>query len=78
MNPASEAERHGRRGKAFPISAANSTCRGHRRESGRCRRGYSVEMSPADVATIQRLPHRTIESTRPTPGTLSPVFTVQT
>lgn len=44
----------------------------------RDRRGYSVEMSPVVVATIQRLPHRTIDSMRPTPGTLSPCFTVQT
>src|SRR6476660_4502426 len=32
----------------------------------------TVEMRPRDVATIQRLPQRTIESTRPTPGTVSP------
>ena len=38
----------------------------------------TVEMSPRVVATIQRLPQRTMESTRPTPGTVSPVFARQT
>jgi hypothetical protein len=47
-----------------------------KRSSQAC--GYSVEMSPAVVATIQRLPHRTIVSIRPTPGTVSPILTVHT
>jgi hypothetical protein len=38
---------------------------------------YGVEIRPLLVATIQRLPQRTIDSTRPTPGTVSPRFTVQ-
>ncbi len=33
---------------------------------------YCVEIRPLVVATIQRLPQRTIESTLPTPGTVSP------
>jgi len=33
---------------------------------------FGVEIRPLLVATIQRLPQRTIESTRPTPGTVSP------
>jgi hypothetical protein len=33
---------------------------------------YRVEINPLAVATIQRLPHRTIESIRPMPGTTSP------
>jgi len=33
---------------------------------------FVVEMRPRVVATIQRLPQRTIESTRPIPGTVSP------
>ena len=38
---------------------------------------YGVEIRPLLVATIHRLPHRTINSTRPTPGTVSPRFTLQ-
>ena len=38
---------------------------------------YGVEIRPLLVATIHRLPHRTIDSTRPTPGTVSPRFTRQ-
>src|SRR5262245_32278826 len=33
---------------------------------------FGVEIRPLLVATIQRLPQRTIESIRPTPGTVSP------
>src|SRR5436309_8596695 len=33
---------------------------------------YRVEIRPLLVATIQRLPQRTIESIFPTPGTVSP------
>ena len=36
------------------------------------RNQFCVEIRPLVVATIQRLPQRTIESTRPTPGTVSP------
>src|SRR5437867_4395049 len=39
---------------------------------------YGVAINPLAVATIQRLPQRTIESIRPTPGTESPRVTVQT
>src|SRR5437660_4638448 len=39
---------------------------------------YGVAINPLAVATIQRLPQRTIESMRPTPGTVSPRVTVQT
>src|SRR5207253_3643901 len=39
---------------------------------------YGVAINPPAVATIQRLPQRTIESMRPTPGTVSPRVTVQT
>src|SRR5258708_11657391 len=39
---------------------------------------YGVAIKPLAVATIQRLPQRTIESMRPTPGTVSPRVTVQT
>src|SRR5215468_9491893 len=38
----------------------------------------TVEISPRVVATIQRLPQRTMESMRPTPGTLSPWLTRHT
>jgi hypothetical protein len=38
---------------------------------------YGVEIKPLLVATIHRLPQRTIDSTRPTPGTVSPRFTLQ-
>ncbi len=37
-----------------------------------------MAINPLAVATIQRLPQRTIESMRPTPGTVSPRVTVQT
>src|SRR6266852_3613808 len=33
---------------------------------------YCVEIRPLLVETIQRLPHKTIESTLPSPGTISP------
>src|SRR5271165_5612539 len=33
---------------------------------------HGVEISPDSVATIQRSPQRTIDSSRPTPGTMSP------
>jgi hypothetical protein len=36
---------------------------------------YGVEISPLLVATIRRLPHRKIEMTLPTPGTVSPRVT---
>jgi hypothetical protein len=36
-------------------------------------RVYGVETRPLLVATIQRLPQRTIESTFPNPGTVSPL-----
>src|SRR5712671_3874446 len=39
---------------------------------------YGVAIKPFAVATIQRLPQRTIESIRQTPGTVSPRVTVQT
>src|SRR5262249_56072655 len=39
---------------------------------------YGVEIRPVLVATIQRSPQRTIESTLPPPGTLSPRVTRQT
>src|SRR5258707_3071712 len=39
---------------------------------------YCVAINPFAVATIQRLPQRTIESMRPIPGTVSPRVTVQT
>lgn len=39
---------------------------------------YCAAINPPAVATIQRLPQRTIESMRPTPGTVSPRVTVQT
>src|SRR6478672_7363742 len=39
---------------------------------------YCVAIKPFAVATIQRLPQRTIESIRPIPGTVSPRVTVQT
>jgi hypothetical protein len=38
---------------------------------------YCVEMRPLLVATIQWLPQRTIESTLPTPGTVSPRVALQ-
>ena len=40
--------------------------------------GYSVEIRPLLVTTIQRWPQRTIDSTPPTPGKISPRFTLQT
>jgi hypothetical protein len=39
---------------------------------------YGVEIKPLLVATIKRLPQRTIESTLPTPGTVCPGVTFQT
>jgi hypothetical protein len=39
---------------------------------------YRVEIRPLLVATIHRSPHRTMDSIRPTPGTVSPGFAVQT
>ena len=39
---------------------------------GDCLLSYGVVIRPLLVATIHRLPHRTIESTLPTPGTVSP------
>ena len=39
---------------------------------------YGVEIKPRLVATIKRLPQRTIESTRPIPGTVCPSVTFQT
>src|ERR1700716_2624715 len=38
---------------------------------------YGVAINPLAVATIQRLPQRTIESIRPMPGTVSPRAPVQ-
>jgi hypothetical protein len=39
---------------------------------------YGVEIKPEVVETIQRPPHRTTESMRPTPGTVSPRITLRT
>src|SRR5438093_636132 len=39
---------------------------------------YGVEIRPLLVATTNRLPQRTIESTRPIPGTICPGVTFQT
>jgi hypothetical protein len=39
---------------------------------------YGVAIKPLAVATIQRLPQRTIESTRPIPGTVSPRVAIRT
>src|SRR6266850_1413973 len=39
---------------------------------------YGVAISPLAVATIQRLPQRTIESIRPIPGIVSPRAAVRT
>jgi hypothetical protein len=44
-------------------------------EEGRRHQTYDVEISPLLVATIRRLPHRKIETTLPTPGTVSPRVT---
>ena len=44
-------------------------------ESGTDGIGQGVVTRPLLVATIQRLPQRTIESIRPTPGILSPTAT---
>src|SRR5437870_5562922 len=38
---------------------------------------YGVVINPLLVATIQRLPHQTIDSTLPSPGTMSPGATFQ-
>src|SRR5271165_4690934 len=47
---------------------------------GRCRAGRAhwLVIKPLLVETIQRLPHRTIESTVPSPGTVSPRAAFQT
>src|SRR5262249_30554060 len=51
---------------AMPVaSAATSTTQG-------------VAIRPLAVATIQRLPQRTMESIRPIPGTVSPSVTLRT
>lgn len=39
---------------------------------------YGVAINPLAVATIQRLPQRTIELIRPMPGTVSPRFAIWT
>ena len=39
---------------------------------------YGVAINPVAVATIHRLPQRTMESIRPTPGTVSPRAAIQT
>jgi hypothetical protein len=39
---------------------------------------YGVAINPLSVATIQRLPQRTIESIRPIPGTVSPRVAIRT
>src|ERR1700761_6283634 len=39
---------------------------------------YGVAINPLSVATIQRLPQRTIESIRPMPGTVSPRIAIRT
>src|SRR6266850_5860524 len=39
---------------------------------------YGVAINPLAVATIQRLPQRTIESIRPIPGTVSPRVAIRT
>ena len=39
---------------------------------------YGVAIKPLAVATIQRLPQRTIKSIRPTPGTVSPRAAIRT
>jgi hypothetical protein len=41
-------------------------------------RPYGVEIKPLLVATIKRLPQRTIDSTLPTPGTICPGVALQT
>jgi hypothetical protein len=38
---------------------------------------YGVEIRPRLVATTHRSPHRTMDSTRPTPGTVSPRLAVK-
>ena len=38
---------------------------------------YSVEIRPLLVATIRRFPQRKIDSTRPTPGIMSPLDTLR-
>ena len=63
-------------------SPSKSTPRPERKRSGLLLlqelKFYGVEINPLLVATIQRLPQRTIESTLPTPGTVSPCLTRQT
>src|SRR5882757_717786 len=39
---------------------------------------YGVAINPPAVATIQRLPQRTIEPIRPIPGTVSPRVAIRT
>jgi hypothetical protein len=41
-------------------------------------KNHGVEIRPLLVATTKRLPQRTIESTRPIPGSVSPGVTLQT
>ena len=43
-----------------------------------CAPFYGVAIKPLAVATIQRLPQRTIDSIRPTPGTVSPRAAIRT
>ena len=65
----------------FPTSFAGSLKRtsNHSPFTAAARpRAYGVVIKPLLVATIQRLPHRTIESIVPSPGTLSPRVTFQT
>ena len=44
---------------------------------GNCAPLYGVAIKPLAVATIQRLPQRTIESIRPMPGTVSPRIAIR-
>jgi len=46
--------------------------------SGHTDAAQSVVIRPLLVATIQRLPQRTMESIRPAPGTVSPTDTLRT
>ena len=46
--------------------------------TGRVADTYGVAIKPEVVETTQRLPHRTTESMRPTPGTVSPRITFRT
>ena len=47
------------------------------RRTTRTTSAQGVAINPLAVATIQRLPQRTIESTRPRPGTVSPTIAVR-